>query len=971
MEIGVGKADLTSHILGVRFFGYGEVGQVGEGLEQRLYARAFVARQDGRAWVYVICDLGMISRLVRRRVEEQLRERFGDRYPPECVCLAATHTHSAPGGYSQFFLYNLSILGWSERVTSTIVDGIVQAIAQADAGLAPGRVGLSVGRLQDASTNRMIEAYEQNPAHERAQFSLPYDDRFVQLHFRDSSGRLRGLLNWFAVHGTSHDKKNRLVSPDNKGYAAWFVERKLGVVAGFALANHADISPNRVPTPDRRLIGEGQSTRESCEIIGRRQAEKALELALGAEVPIEGSLGAALSWVDFREAPVPAEHSSTREATRTAPALLGQNFIVGTEDGRGPAWFEEGAERDMLVALVARVTAPPSPELRALQAPKDPFVLLSRPSWELVPSVVPIQLLVLGSLAVVAVPFELTTMAGRRLRRQILGALEARGVREVVPVSLANSYAGYTTTPEEYAVQHYEGASTLFGREQLGAVQGVVTRLARAIGDGAPAESLPAPELVEPGGVQLDSDRADAMFGFSWFGDVTQDAEARYHPGESVEVTFWSGHPSSRFLPCYLQVERRVGDQWVVWADDHDFSTRLQYTSFLGRFLRVTCSWTIGAEVPPGTWRITHRGTWGAGAGKAIEYSGTSRPFEVDHVAASIEHRETSMPPELEGLAAFCHRREVAPGEVLIREGEEDATLYLVLRGSLAISREGIDLDHLGPGEVVGEMGLFLAGKRTATVTAATAGELLVLERAALDRVAKEAPAVERGLERHALATLARRLRRVDFILGQVGQAVRPPPTPTGGAFIKRLRSWMRWPGQAAPVTPRPVDTAEIISKSDLFAGTEPALAAKIAGLFEHRAVPAGTFLCTQGARESDLFLLLLGEVEVVVSAEEDREAVQFLAVLKPGEAFGLTALVDGRPRMASCVARETVDVLVMGRKEYEACLESDTEEAGALRRAVIRALADQVRRTNDHLVATGWEGLDLAVERARLEGAH
>jgi CRP-like cAMP-binding protein len=91
--------------------------------------------------------------------------------------------------------------------------------------------------------------------------------------------------------------------------------------------------------------------------------------------------------------------------------------------------------------------------------------------------------------------------------------------------------------------------------------------------------------------------------------------------------------------------------------------------------------------------------------------------------------------------------------------------------------------------------------------------------------------------------------------------------------------------------------------------------------------------------------------------------------VLKAGEAFGLTALVDGRPRMASCVARETVDVLVLSRERYAECLASAAPEAGALRRAVIRALADQVRRTNEHLVATGWEGLDVARERARLEG--
>ncbi|MFO0728636.1 MAG: neutral/alkaline non-lysosomal ceramidase N-terminal domain-containing protein [Myxococcota bacterium] len=966
-EIGVGKADITSQIVGHRFFGYGEISQVGEGLEQRLYARAFIVRSGDRAWVYVICDLGMMSRRVRRLVEERVREKFGGRYPLDCLCLAVTHTHSAPGGYSEYFLYNLTILGYSERVTTTIVEGIVAAIAAADAALVPGSVGYAVGSLRDASMNRMLEAYAQNPPEERALYETPFDDRFLQLHFRDRAGKLRGLLNWFAVHGTSHDKKNRLVSPDNKGYAAWKVEQELGIIAGFALANHADISPNRVPTADGRLVGEGDTTRESCEIIGTRQAEMALSLARGPDTPIEGGIEGRLVWVDMRELPVPAEFSSTQTATRTAPALLGQNFIAGTEDGRGPAWFDEGAERQLLVALVARFTAPLSEEVRAIHAPKDPFVLLHRPSWDLVPAVLPIQLLTLGPLAFLAVPFELTTMAGRRLRRQLVAALRNFGVRDAVPISMANAYAGYTTTPEEYGIQHYEGASTLFGREQLGAVQGVFSRLAAAIGAAQPAESLPPPTLVEPAGRRLDTDPTDGNFGLTWFGDVAEDAEPRYVRGDTVEVTFWAGHPTIHPAASYMSVEYQVGTEWIEFADDRDFSTRIHYTSVLGRFLRCTCSWTIGREVPPGTWRIVHNGTWSAGEGKSVSYTGVSRAFEVDHLAASIRHRPADPPPALVGIKPYCRPRALAAGEVVIREGDEDRALYLVERGSLLISREGLGLDQLGPGETAGEMGLFTAQKRAATVTAAEPTELLVLDREAAQRMAEEAPAIAAELEQHALLTLARRLRRVDFILGQVGQAKHPAPAKPKGALLSRLRSWV---GRPAPELPSAseIDAVPVLAESRLFHGLRPGLLADLAALFERRAVSAGTALCTQGERESELYLVLEGEVEVLVADEDDRASVQRLAVLGRGEAFGLTALVDGRPRMASCVARGPAALLVMSRARFEECLPLVSPEAMALRRALIGALADQVQRTNDHLVASGWRGLNLAAERAALE---
>lgn len=967
-EIGVGRADITSQIVGLRFFGYGEISQVGEGLEQRLYARAFIARAGGRSWVYVISDLGMMSRRVRRLVEERVRARLGDRYPPECICLAVTHTHSAPGGYSEFFLYNLTILGYSERVTTTIVEGIVSAIAAADAALVPGTIGLAVGSLRDASMNRMLEAYAQNPPEERALYETPFDDRFVQLHFRDAAGKLRGILNWFAVHGTSHDKKNRLVSPDNKGYAAWRVEQELGVVAGFALANHADVSPNRVPTADGRLVGEGDSTRESCEIIGARQAAMALSLAAGPDTELTGSIAARLVWVDLRALPVPAALSSTGLATRTAPALLGQNFIAGTEDGRGPAWFDEGAERQLLVALVAKVTAPLSEEIQALHAPKDPFVLLHRPSWDLVPAVLPLQLLTLGPIAFIAVPFELTTMAGRRLRQQLIAALSGLGVRDAVPISMANAYAGYTTTPEEYSVQHYEGASTLFGREQLGAVQGVFAQLASAIATDQPAESLPPPQLVEPSGRRLDSDPTDGNFGLTWFGDVAEDAQARYVRGDTVSVTFWAGHPTTHPVASYMTVEIQVGAEWIEFADDRDFSTRIHYTSFLGRFLRCTCSWTIGRDVPPGTWRIVHNGTWSAGQGKSVAYSGTSRTFEVDHLAATIRHRPADPPPALIAIKPYCHPRDLTTGEVVIREGDEDRALYLVERGSLLVSREGVGLDQLGPGETVGEMGLFTAQKRAATVTAGEPTQLLVLDREAALRLAQEAPGLAAQLEQHALLTLARRLRRVDFILGQVGQARHPAPAKPRGALLSRLRSWVGRP-EATPPAPE-IDAVPILAESRLFRGLDASLLGALAALFERRTVAPGTVLCEQGARENELYLVLQGEVEVVVAEDADPSAVQYLAVLGRGEAVGLTALIDGRPRMASCVARGPTTLLVLSRERFEACLPLLTPEAGALRRALIGALADQVQRTNEHLVAAGWQGLHLAAERAALEGA-
>lgn len=86
------------------------------------------------------------------------------------------------------------------------------------------------------------------------------------LKFVSNGGRELGMLNWFAVHGTSMNKTNRLVSSDNKGLAELLFERWMndantgnGVkggnfVAAFAQANEGDVSPN---TRGARCINTG------------------------------------------------------------------------------------------------------------------------------------------------------------------------------------------------------------------------------------------------------------------------------------------------------------------------------------------------------------------------------------------------------------------------------------------------------------------------------------------------------------------------------------------------------------------------------------------------------------------------------------------------------------------------------------------------------------------------------------------
>ena len=88
-------------------------------------------------------------------------------------------------------------------------------------------------------------------------------------------------------------------------------------------------------------------------------------------------------------------------------------MLAGAEDG--PGYGSEGATCEDIHDLWGASTAPSA--TTACQGEK-PIVLetgtMTPYPWT--PEVLPLQVVTLGNLALVAVPFEMTTMAGRRLR---------------------------------------------------------------------------------------------------------------------------------------------------------------------------------------------------------------------------------------------------------------------------------------------------------------------------------------------------------------------------------------------------------------------------------------------------------------------------------------------------------------------------------------------------------------------------
>lgn len=131
-------------------------------------------------------------------------------------------------------------------------------------------------------------------------------------------------------------------------------------------------------------------------------------------------------------------------------------------------------------------------------------------------------------------------------------------------------------------------------------------------------------------------------------------------------------------------------------------------------------------------------------------------------VAAGLGAAELAV---LDGLAS---RRTYAPGEPIVREGDEAGDLLMLAAGSATVS-VGLGaggrrkrLGSIDAGVTFGELALFEGGPRTADVTADTAAVCYVLSAAGLRELSAAHPALEARLLRNVGRVLARRLRQAN-----------------------------------------------------------------------------------------------------------------------------------------------------------------------------------------------------------------
>ncbi len=93
----------------------------------------------------------------------------------------------------------------------------------------------------------------------------------------------------------------------------------------------------------------------------------------------------------------------------------------------------------------------------------------------------------------------------------------------------------------------------------------------------------------------------------------------------------------------------------------------------------------------------------------------------------SIPILATLPPPARAALAAAFDEVTVPSGERVVSQGDFAYELFAILAGTARVEQDGNVVARLRPGELCGEIGLLLTGRRTAAIVAETPLRLLAL----------------------------------------------------------------------------------------------------------------------------------------------------------------------------------------------------------------------------------------------------
>jgi CRP/FNR family transcriptional regulator, cyclic AMP receptor protein len=151
----------------------------------------------------------------------------------------------------------------------------------------------------------------------------------------------------------------------------------------------------------------------------------------------------------------------------------------------------------------------------------------------------------------------------------------------------------------------------------------------------------------------------------------------------------------------------------------------------------------------------------------------------------------------------------------------------------------------------------------------------------------------------------------------------------------------------------------DAVRNSPLASELSPAEIQLLAGILTIRELKDGEVLLPEGARDSNLHVIVVGRIEVVqISDERGR---RLLYRLEPGDLVGELSFMHDEPRYAALIASGPTEVLVLARSDFETLVEPSPQVVYKVMRAIMlvahrvqRRLSLQLREMERYIYQTG-----------------
>lgn len=639
LRAGVGKADIqpqTGYALG----GWTRADRTAQGQHTRLHSRALVLESGGRKVALVQVDLFMIPGGMVQQIGQRLAARG---FSEQNILISASHTHSGPGGFANFPTLNTlapsletigdpgSFVGLlnpapaDPQLYTFLLGQIETAIRRADDDLGPALAGWGSSKLLGLTRNRSLEAHlanhgvmreygegdeSEDPGGYRHTIDPDVNVLRVDKVVRRRNRRVRvpiGGWSTFADHGTVTKSSFEYYNGDHNSSAMRVFERRIrdakNVPAGqeilnvYGNSNEGDMS-----------AGLDRSGPAASDFVGRMEADSMIEAWRRAGRALERR-----PKIDLRWTRICFCGQEVDDGTVASESEVGIPFLTGSEEGRGPLF-------DITQEHFEGRNGPDRGSPHGMK--------ISAPTGGGVPNGIPLTTLRIGPRMIASVPGEGTKEVGERIETAVGAAVAGSGIEEVVISGLANEFALYFTTPEEYDRQHYEGGNTQFGRLSSVLVQQSLAQLAGTLvrGEpGPPAYAFDPTNGVVPNGPPF-PDGAES-------GTLLEQPAPAYGRLQRATLS-WRGGPRGLDRPvdrAFVTAQRRVGGRWV--DEDSDLGLAMLWTVDDAGNYEVR--WEVPLSAPQGTYRL--RVT-------AKRYELASRPFQVNGTG-DLQVVEAAAPP--------------------------------------------------------------------------------------------------------------------------------------------------------------------------------------------------------------------------------------------------------------------------------------------------------------------------------------